>query len=304
MRDLLPGAYGIFVKDAASKEDYNSLSASQWILVTDIGLTSFKGTSGLDINARSLATGLPLDQIGVKLVSYNNQILSIQKTNAEGFAHFDSALLQGKGGNRPAFALAYGGEGNFAALKLSEPAFDLSDRGVEGRKVPGRLDAFLYTERGVYRPGESVRVNTLLRNANAIEVGGTPLTFRLVRPDEVVAQTDTLTGNAHGYYELTLPLSPSARTGQWTVQVFADPKADPIGQVQFAVEDFVPTRLLVSAKIFGSSFYPWESSDSRCCRAISFWQCCWWIGGRCISCYSTPSKPVPSLFGISVWITG
>jgi uncharacterized protein YfaS (alpha-2-macroglobulin family) len=248
VKDLKPGAYGILVRDSATKEDYSSLSASQWVLVTDIGMTVFKGNSGLDINTRSLSTAQPLNQIEVKLLSYNNQILSVQKTNSEGFVHFDSALLQGKGGNRPAFVFAYGGEGNFAALKLSEPAFDLSDRGVEGRKIPGRLDAFLYMERGVYRPGESVRVNTLLRSANATEMGGTPLTFRLLRPDEVVAQTETLTGNAHGFYELTLPLSPSSRTGQWTVQVFADPKADPIGQVRFSVEDFVPTRLLVTLK--------------------------------------------------------
>lgn len=248
VKDLLPGAYGIFVKDAASKEDYSSLSASQWVLVTDIGLTAFKGTTGLDVNVRSLSTALPSSQILVKLVSYNNQILSSEKTNGEGFAHFDVALLQGKGGNRPAFIYAYGVEGNFAALKLSDPAFDLSDRGVEGRKVPGRLDAFLYTERGVYRPGESVRISTLLRNGNAKEIGGTPLTFRLMRPDEVVVQTETLTGNAHGYYELSMPLSTSSRTGQWTVQVFVDPKAEPIGQVQFSVEDFVPTRLLVTLK--------------------------------------------------------
>lgn len=248
VKNLQPGAYGILVRDSSTKEDYSSLSASQWVLVTDIGMTVFKGTSGLDVNVRSLSSAQPLNQIGLKLMSYNNQVLAIQNTNSEGFVHFDEALLQGKGGNRPAFIFAYGGEGNFAALKLSEPAFDLSDRGVEGRKVSGPLDAFLYMERGVYRPGEQIRVMTLLRNMNAKEVGGFPLTFHLIRPDGVVVQTETLAGNAHGYYELNTPLSPSSRTGQWTVQVFADPKADPIGQTQFSVEDFVPTRLLVTLK--------------------------------------------------------
>ncbi|MBX9804138.1 MAG: alpha-2-macroglobulin family protein [Alphaproteobacteria bacterium] len=259
VKDLKPGAYGIFVKDAASKDNYSSPSASQWVLVTDIGMTVFKGTTGLDINTRSLSTAQGMSKIDVHLLSYNNQILATQKSNPSGFVHFDAALLRGKGGNRPAFVFAYGVDGNFAALKLSDPAFDLSDRGVEGRKVPGTLDAFLYTERGVYRPGETVRVNGLLRNFNAQEVGATPLTFRLMRPDEVVAQSDTVVGNAHGYYDLNLPLSPSARTGQWTVQVFVDPKGEPIGETKFSVEDFVPTRLLVTLKspealfVFGKS---------------------------------------------------
>jgi uncharacterized protein YfaS (alpha-2-macroglobulin family) len=248
VKDLKPGAYGIFVKNAAKGDSYNTLSASQWVLITDIGLTVFKGTTGLDINARFLSTAKASDQVELKLMSYNNQILDTQKTNGEGFAHFDEALMQGKGGNRPAFIFAYGGAGNFAALKLSEPAFDFSDRGVEGRKVPSNFDAFLYTERGVYRPGETVRINGLLRNANAMEIASTPLTFQLVRPDEVVAQTQTLTGNAQGFYEWQLPLSPSSRTGQWSVQVFIDPKKDPIGHTKFSVEDFVPTRLLVTLK--------------------------------------------------------
>ena len=37
-------------------------------------------------------------------------------------------------------------------------ALDLSDRGVDGRRAPGDIDAYLYTERGIYRPGERVRL--------------------------------------------------------------------------------------------------------------------------------------------------
>ena len=44
--------------------------------------------------------------------------------------------------------------GEYAFLDLTTAAFDLTDRGVKGREAPGPLDAFAYTERGVYRPGE------------------------------------------------------------------------------------------------------------------------------------------------------
>ena len=54
--------------------------------------------------------------------------------------------------------------GDYAFLSLKAPAFDLTDRGVSGRQVPAGLDAFVYTERGVYRSGETVELTALLRD--------------------------------------------------------------------------------------------------------------------------------------------
>ena len=58
-------------------------------------------------------------------------------------------------------------KGDYAFLSLKSPAFDLSDRGVSGRAVAAGLDAFVYTERGVYRSGETVQVTALLRDPQA-----------------------------------------------------------------------------------------------------------------------------------------
>ena len=57
-----------------------------------------------------------------------------------------------------------------AFLDLRRAAFDLTDRGVGGRSPPGPVDAFLYTERGVYRPGETVQAMAMLRD----RVGASP----------------------------------------------------------------------------------------------------------------------------------
>ena len=55
--------------------------------------------------------------------------------------------------------------GEYAFLDLTSGAFDLTDRGVKGRETPGPLDGFVYTERGVYRPGEDVHIAALVRDA-------------------------------------------------------------------------------------------------------------------------------------------
>ena len=66
-----------------------------------------------------------------------------------------------------------------------QSAFDLTDRGVAGRDAPSALDAFLYTERGVYRSGETVFVTALLRDAKGEAKTGLPLTLVVKRPDGV-----------------------------------------------------------------------------------------------------------------------
>ena len=246
IKETKPGIYGIYAKEEGSL-DY-PVSAYQWLLITDLGITTFKGESGLDVHIHSLKSAKPLKNTEVQLIAYNNEILATTKTSETGAAHFDAEVLRGKGGNRPALILAYGDDNNFGYLKLAQPAFDFTDRGTGGRKVPQALDAFLYTERGVYRPGESIRINALLRNEKAIAEANVPLIFHIQRPDGIVVSNQQITGNAQGFYDLTFPIANSAHTGQWTALVYTDPKKDPIGMITFAVEDFVPSRLLVSLK--------------------------------------------------------
>ena len=68
------------------------------------------------------------------------------------------------GGEEPVVVMAYGADQDFSFLDLRRPAFDLTDRGVAGRPAASGLDAFVYTERGVYRTGETVHITALLRD--------------------------------------------------------------------------------------------------------------------------------------------
>ena len=92
-------------------------------------------------------------------------------------------MARGEGGLAPA-AIVAADKADYAFLSLKSPAFDLSDRGVAGRQVPTGLDAFVYTERGVYRSGETVHVTSLLRDARGIAAAA-PLTLVMERPDGV-----------------------------------------------------------------------------------------------------------------------
>src|SRR5438132_14257836 len=107
-------------------------------------------------------------------------------------------MLHGRGGDEPYAVMAYGPGGDFNFLEVGRAAFDLSDRGVSGRPQPGPVDGFLYTDRGIYRPGEAVHLTALVRDDKAEAAAGLPLTLRWLRPDGVEVDRRQLTGGKLG----------------------------------------------------------------------------------------------------------
>ena len=239
--DLKPG---IYVMTAAPKDlvanEYDQ-RASQWFIVSDLGLTAYNGHDGIDIFIHSLASAAPLGQVGVRLIARNNEVLANKSTDKDGFVHFEAGLTRGEGGQAPA-AIVAADKADYAFLSLKSPAFDLSDRGVAGRQVPTGLDAFVYTERGVYRSGETVHVTTLLRDALGIAAAA-PLTLVMARPDGVEYRRALVADQGLGGHSWSVPLVSSASTGTWRVTAYTDPKRPPIGDVSFLVEDYVPDRI-------------------------------------------------------------
>ena len=251
--DLKPGIYlatatgiGPDGDELRDESGYPRNPANQWFVVSDLGLTSFVGEDGALVQVRSLAGAQPLAGVEVALVSRNNKELARQASDAAGYVRFDPGLVRGRGGNAAAAIYAYGAEGEFSFIGLEGPALDLSNQDTGGRPVPGPLDAFLYTERGIYRPGETAHLTMLLRDDQARAVENLPLTVRLRRPDGVEADQRILEDQGGGSFALEIPLALTAMSGQWSVTAYAAAdaaEADAVGSVYFVVEDFVPPRI-------------------------------------------------------------
>jgi alpha-2-macroglobulin len=242
--ELQPGVYVMTAapKGVPSDDDYGSL-ATQRFIVSDLGLTSFSGNDGIHAFVHSLAGAEPKNQIEVRLLSRSNEVLATKRTDANGYVQFDANLARGEGGASPALLIAADGKADYAFLSLRSPAFDLTDRGVAGRRMPAGLDAFVYTERGVYRSGETVHITALLRDAAGVAAQNAPLTLVVERPDGVEYRRAVLQDQGLGGRSLSLPIVASASTGTWRVRAYTDPKRPAIGDATFLVEDYVPDRL-------------------------------------------------------------
>ena len=179
----------------------------------------------------------------MRLIARNNEILATRKTDESGHVLFEAGLARGEGGLSPAMVTVTGEKADYAFLSLKADAFDLSDRGVAGRAVPAGADAFVYAERGVYRSNETVYLTALLRDGQGNAVTGGPLTLVIERPDGVEFRRAVLADQGAGGRSLAVPLNSAVPAGTWRVRAFTDPKAAPVGETTFMVEDYVPERL-------------------------------------------------------------
>ncbi len=258
-KNLEPGVYVIEARVSENSYDQNEFT-SQALVVTDIGLSTYQGPDGLHVFARSLKSAQALSGVEVTLIAKNNKELAKLKTKSNGQLTFSDKLLNGKGGNQPAFISAsYKGK-EFTVLNLRSEAFDLTDRGDAGRNSNTKVEGFISTERGIYRPGENVHLISLLRDQAGLALKEHPLTLKLFRPDGVIAQEILLQDKGNGAYLHDYVINSAAQSGLWTAAIYLDPKAAEINHISFEVNDFVPPRIEVKNKGTSSFIAPFQST--------------------------------------------
>ncbi|MBK1634181.1 alpha-2-macroglobulin family protein [Rhodovulum adriaticum] len=241
--DGLPA--GIYALQAAvpGADRYETPPATQWFVLSDLGIATMGGVDGLHVFVRALGDADAKEGVTVTLLSRANRVLGTAVTDAQGYARFAPGLTRGQGGAAPALLTAQDGERDIAFLSLTEPEFDLSDRGVEGREPAPPIDLFLATDRGAYRTGETVRVTALSRDGRAQAIDGLPLTAILTRPDGVEHTRALSQGGVAGGHVFALPIAGAAPRGTWDLAVHADPEAPALASTKLLVEDFLPERI-------------------------------------------------------------
>ncbi len=246
---LMPGVYAL-TAGIPGRERWDAVTATQWFVVSDLGLTTLSGVDGLHVIVRSLGTAAARAGVAVSLVSRSNRVLGTAVTDAQGYARFAPGLARGTGAAAPALVTVEdAAAGDIAFLSLADPEFDLTDRGVAGRAAPPAVDVFAATDRGAYRAGEIVNLTVLARDGDGTAIPGLPLTARLLRPDGVEYSRQIGREAGAGGHVFALPIAGAAPRGLWRYEIFADPKAAPLTARTFLVEDFLPERIDFDLKL-------------------------------------------------------
>ncbi|MGI9357182.1 MAG: MG2 domain-containing protein [Rhizobiaceae bacterium] len=239
--ELKPGIHVLTARTTNGRPD-ESERATQWFVVSDIGLTTFAAEDGFHIIARSLGSAQPLPNVTLDLVAINDRKLTSIQTDENGYARLPAGIVRGSGGNRPAVLTARL-KSDFVFLDLTATPFDLTDRGVEGRAPAGALDVFLTPERGVYRAGATVHMTGTMRDARSRAVEDLTLTGIVKRPDGVEQARLQLSDQGTGGFVWDHALSQNAMRGRWTFAIHSDPRRAALAETKVLVADFEPERV-------------------------------------------------------------
>ena len=264
IKDLEPGAFVVTVEREHEPDERQIARAWRWIISTDLALTSYRSDDGLTVSVRSINDATLQPGTDVVLVSRNNDILASAQTDSAGYVNFAGALLNGSGPKAPKMLMAYGAKGDYAILDLNRPPLDLSEYDISGRRVSGPIDIYGFSERGVYRPGETVYFTIMMRDLNGYGIGDSPVNLHILKPGGLEIYKTRLDGDTVSEHAGTVTWSydvpRSAPRGVWQLKVVPD--GDVIGErIEFSVEDFVPQKLRIGLKAEEKPIRPGEIRD-------------------------------------------
>ena len=241
------GGKGIYVVTVLSKDEMYQ-SATKLISISDIGLIAKQSGDDIWVFANSIKTTNALADVEVNLISSNNQSVYSLKTNREGVAHFDKISEKAAGFKIAMITASQPGndsDSDFNYLAFADTRVETSRFEVEGtRDNTSGFEAFVYGDRDIYRPSETLHFNTVLRTQTWQSVGQVPVVLKLIMPngrEHTVLRQKT---NAQGAVSVDIPTDVAAVTGTYTFEVY-NGNGVLLASKAVGVEEFMPDRIKV-----------------------------------------------------------
>ncbi len=207
------------------------------VIVSDIGLTYKKGGGEHFIFATNLLDSSPLSGVKVTLRTYQNQKIIDGETDGEGKIFFKKT-------EGDVFFIEAEKDGQRSIIKPTEMGWNLSsyDTGGVVSKADGTR-AFIYTERGVYRPGDPINLSVIARNSDGTFPENHPAVLELYNPRNQLVRKTVQKTSKDGFYNFKIITADSDLTGNWRAKLI-------MGSTHFfhtlKIETVVPFRLKVT----------------------------------------------------------
>lgn len=225
------GVY-LAVMNQAGRYDYSN--PATLFTLSDIGVSAHRYHNRLDIFTQSLENGAAQQGIEVSLLNEKGQTLTQATSDAQGHVQLEN--------DKNAALLLARKDGQTTLLDLKLPALDLAEFNIAG--APGySKQFFMFGPRDLYRPGETVILNGLLRDADGKALPNQPIKLEVIKPDGQVLRS-VVSQPENGLYHFTWSLDSNAATGMWHIR--ANTGDNQYRMWDFHVEDFMPERMALN----------------------------------------------------------
>lgn len=284
MEQNTTGPQGLFLLQAEGWDVTNQTSldvkASRLILITDLALLVKDNSDGShDVFVNSITQGGPVANANVTVLGKNGLPILSRVTDDQGRANFPT-LKDFVADREPTVYLAQLNNDvsfipfNSTNRQLNFSKFDVGGLYTYYNQDMQSLSAYLFSDRGIYRPGDTVHVGIIVKQAYAQpQPAGLPLQVTVVDPRGTTIKDEKITLNDIGYLDFDFTTSPNAPTGQYTVNLFLvkdDHPQNLLGSTNLRVSEFLPDRMRINTRLLPQPAVGW-SSPTNLKGEVSLW---------------------------------
>ncbi|MFN8310720.1 MAG: MG2 domain-containing protein [Chitinophagales bacterium] len=244
--DKLKDLKGIYRLSIRSESQYY-LRESRFISLSDIGLIARNNGDQVWVFANSIKTAEKLSNVQLSIIGTNNQVVGTGTTDKDGFALL-TISKRDFSGFRPRMIIARTAN-DFNFMPFNSTQVESSRFDVGGKNSNStNLDAFIYSERDMYRPGEKMNISCIVRNNSWHSPGEIPVKLKILLPNGQELKTVRKTLNDEGSMETAVELSPAAVTGSYSVELYSSNDVL-LNSSNILVEEFMPDRIKVTTSL-------------------------------------------------------
>ena len=203
----------------------------------------------------SIKKGTPLPNVVVDLLGKNGIAIQTATTDSNGHCTFGSVEKSTRDKTPVAFVARNGDDVSFIPYNREDRQLNFSRFDIDGADsvLPENIDAFVFTERGVYRPGDEVHIGMVVKQRNWDgRLGGLPIETEVVDARDHPVQTRRVNLPASGFAELTYQTANESPTGLYIFNVYLvknSKRSTLLGSTAANVKEFLPDRMKIETRL-------------------------------------------------------
>jgi uncharacterized protein YfaS (alpha-2-macroglobulin family) len=214
------------------------------VIASNIGLIAKRGNdNSMVIGVTNILSALPMSGVTLEFLDFQKQVMFTTTSDGDGFARFDLKrkpyLLIAKKGNERGY------------LKLDDgSSLPLTRFNVGGEDIKGGVKGFIYGERGVWRPGDSIFLTFILQDKLKTLPSDHPVEFELHNPAGQLYKRMIQTRSVDGFYSFHTATDIASPTGNWSANIKV---GGSVFDKNIKVETVMPNRLKLSLSFGGAT---------------------------------------------------
>lgn len=239
------------------------------IVVTDLGVLVKDAVDGShDLFVQSIAAGTPVPGATVQIIGSNGVAVLSATTDEDGHVQFPT-LVNFKREQTPVLYLVRkGSDMSFLPYNRHDRRLDISRfevGGVANAVTADRLSAYLFSDRGIYRPGDEIHAGIIVKpNDWSQKIAGVPVEAVITDARGLVVKREKISLSASGFEEIRYTTQDTSPTGTYTVNLYVvkDGQAGGLlGSTTLSVQEFLPDRMKIATHLSREVVSGWVSPD-------------------------------------------